>query len=70
MSAEEKQPFLDMAETLKKQHHIDHPAYRFKPKQRSPTANKTIVKKHHSPTRTSLLIRNYIYRLAFLFLHL
>ncbi|CAF0882268.1 unnamed protein product [Adineta ricciae] len=40
MSVEEKQPFLDMAETLKRQHHIDHPDYKFKPKQRSSTATK------------------------------
>ncbi|CAF0855285.1 unnamed protein product [Adineta steineri] len=41
MSVEEKQPFLDMAETLKRQHHIDHPDYKFKPKQRSTNGNKT-----------------------------
>jgi hypothetical protein len=45
MSVEEKQPFLDMAETLKRQHHIDHPDYKFKPKQRSK------IKKNHSFTR-------------------
>ncbi|CAF3573035.1 unnamed protein product [Rotaria sp. Silwood1] len=49
MPVEEKQPFLDMAETLKRQHHIDHPGYRFKPKQRSSTANRTIAKKHFLP---------------------
>ncbi|CAF3478360.1 unnamed protein product [Rotaria sp. Silwood1] len=43
MSVEEKQPFLDMAESLKRQHHIDHPDYKFKPKQRL-----TTVKKNHS----------------------
>ncbi|CAF1293090.1 unnamed protein product [Rotaria sordida] len=41
MSVEEKQPFLDMAETLKRQHHIDHPDYKFKPKQRSITNKKS-----------------------------
>ncbi|CAF1682503.1 unnamed protein product, partial [Adineta ricciae] len=50
MSVDEKQPFLDMAEALKRQYHIDHPDYRFKSKQRSTTANKTITRKHHSPT--------------------
>lgn len=50
MSVDEKQPFLDMAEALKRQYHIDHPDYRFKSKQRSTTANKTIARKHHSPT--------------------
>jgi hypothetical protein len=56
MPVDEKQPFLDMAETLKKQHQIDHPDYRFKPKQRSTTANKTIAKKRHSPARMFLWI--------------
>jgi len=53
MSVEEKQPFLDMAETLKRQHHIDHPDYKFKPKQRSTIGNKTTttVKKNPSLTR-------------------
>ena len=63
MSVEEKQPFLDMAETLKRQHHIDHPDYKFKPKQRSSTASKpagttattttttTTTKKNQSLTR-------------------
>jgi hypothetical protein len=53
MSVEEKQPFLDMAETLKRQHHIDHPDYKFKPKQRSSNANKTTTatKKNSSFTR-------------------
>ncbi|CAF2589316.1 unnamed protein product [Rotaria sp. Silwood2] len=49
MSVEEKQPFLDMAETLKRQHHIDHPGYRFKPKQRSSTANRTKARKQCVP---------------------
>jgi hypothetical protein len=48
MSVEEKQPFLDMAETLKRQHHIDHPDYKFKPKQRSSNANKTTTTKKNS----------------------
>lgn len=51
MPIDEKQPFLDMAETLKRQHQIDHPAYRFKPKQRSTIGNKAIARKHHSPIR-------------------
>ncbi|CAF3990644.1 unnamed protein product [Rotaria sp. Silwood2] len=45
MSVEEKQPFLDMADTLKRQHHIDHPDYKFRPKQRS-----TTIKKNYSLT--------------------
>lgn len=48
MSVEEKQPFLDMAETLKRQHHIDHPDYKFKPKQRSNNTNKSTFKKTQS----------------------
>ena len=48
MSLDEKQPFLDMAETLKRQHHIDHPDYKFKPKQRSTIGAKGAVKKNHS----------------------
>jgi hypothetical protein len=59
MSIEEKQPFLDMAETLKKQHHLDHPDYRFKPKQRSTTGHRTMVKKlqqqQHHPSACSFL---------------
>jgi hypothetical protein len=51
MSVEEKQPFLDMAETLKRQHHIDHPDYKFKPKQRSTIGNKSTIKKNHLFTR-------------------
>lgn len=54
MPIDEKQPFLDMAETLKRQHQIDHPDYRFKPKQRSATGNKAIARKHHSPIRMLL----------------
>jgi len=54
MPVDEKQPFLDMAETLKRQYHIDHPDYRFKLKQRSTAANKTIARKHHPPTRMIL----------------
>ncbi|CAF1219492.1 unnamed protein product [Adineta steineri] len=50
MSVDEKQPFLDMAEALKRQYYNDHPDYRLKLKQRSTTANKTIARKHHSPT--------------------
>lgn len=50
MSVEEKQPFLDMAETLKRQHHIDHPDYKFKPKQRSAIGNKSAIKKNNSFT--------------------
>lgn len=50
MSVEEKQPFLDMAETLKRQHHLDHPDYKFKPKQRSTNANKPTFKKTQSYT--------------------
>jgi hypothetical protein len=57
MSVEEKQPFLDMAETLKRQHHIDHPDYKFKPKQRSTIGNKTIMKKNSSFTRL-IYLRN------------
>lgn len=54
MSVEEKQPFLDMAETLKRQHHIDHPDYKFKPKQRSANGSKTsTTKKAPSFTRSS-----------------
>ncbi|CAF3172298.1 unnamed protein product [Rotaria socialis] len=49
MSVEDKQPFLDMAETLKRQHHIDHPDYQFKPKQRSSISNRTITKNHYLP---------------------
>ena len=48
MSLDEKQPFLDMAETLKRQHHIDHPDYKFKPKQRSAIGAKGTAKKNHS----------------------
>ena len=51
MSVDEKQPFLDMAETLKRQHHIDHPDYKLKSKQRSTTGNKTTNKKNQSFTR-------------------
>lgn len=56
MSMEEKQPFLDMAEKLKRQHHLDHPDYRFKPKQRSMTVNKSIVKKVQAPQRMLALL--------------
>ncbi len=57
MSVEEKQPFLDMAEALKRQHHIDHPDYKFKPKQRSSSGNKTTTtKKNSSFTRLFLII--------------
>ena len=52
MSVEEKQPFLDMAETLKRQHHIDHPDYKFKPKQRSSNSNKTTLTKKNSSSFT------------------
>ncbi|CAM2728808.1 unnamed protein product [Rotaria socialis] len=48
MSVEEKQPYLDLADTLKRQHHIDHPDYKFKPKQRSLTGYQKAVKKNHS----------------------
>ncbi|CAF2170402.1 unnamed protein product [Rotaria magnacalcarata] len=48
MSVEEKQPYLDMADTLKRQHHIDHPDYKFKPKQRSLTGYQKTVKTNHS----------------------
>ena len=54
MSVEEKQPFLDMAETLKRQHHLDHPDYKFKPKQRSNTNNKSMMKKNASLVQRSL----------------
>ena len=54
MSVEEKQPFLDMAETLKRQHHLDHPDYKFKPKQRSSTSNKNALKKNSSFAHRSL----------------
>jgi hypothetical protein len=54
MSVEEKQPFLDMAETLKRQHHIDHPDYKFKPKQRSSNSNKTTLTKKNSSSFTGL----------------
>jgi hypothetical protein len=60
MSVEEKQPFLDMAETLKRQHHIDHPDYKFKPKQRSTTGTKTI-KKNHSSTRLLFLVSKSLF---------
>ncbi|UJR20591.1 hypothetical protein I4U23_023716 [Adineta vaga] len=56
MSVEEKQPFLDMAETLKRQHHIDHPDYKFKPKQRSTAA---ATNKSSPPTTT--IKKNYSY---------
>lgn len=55
MSMEEKQPFLAMAEKLKRQHHLDHPDYRFKPKQRSMTVNKSIVKKVQAPQLQQML---------------
>jgi hypothetical protein len=51
MSVEEKQPFLDMAETLKRQHHIDHPDYKFKPKQRATNGTKTNTKKNSAVAR-------------------
>ena len=60
MSVEEKQPFLDMAETLKRQHHLDHPDYKFKPKQRSTATstatatNKSTLKKISSLNGSSL----------------
>lgn len=57
MSVEEKQPFLDMAETLKRQHHIDHPDYKFKPKQRSTTGNKISTNKQ----RTTSFICSFIF---------
>jgi hypothetical protein len=60
MSVEEKQPFLDMAETLKRQHHIDHPDYKFKPKQRSTIGNKSTNKKNHSFTRLFYFINIYL----------
>ena len=56
MSVEEKQPFLDMAETLKRQHHLDHPDYKFKPKQRSTNGNKNSTNKQ----RTSSFIRSFV----------
>jgi len=55
MSVEEKQPFLDMAETLKRQHHIDHPDYKFKPKQRSTNVNKSTFKKTQSFNDSTLI---------------
>jgi hypothetical protein len=57
MSVEEKQPFLDMAETLKRQHHIDHPDYKFKPKQRSTIGNK----KAHSYIRLFTSLKSFIF---------
>lgn len=39
-----------MAETLKRQHHIDHPDYKFKPKQRSTQTNKSTMKKNNLTT--------------------
>ncbi len=57
MPVEEKQPFLDMAESLKRQHHLDHPDYKFKPKQRSTIGNKTTIKKNSSLTRL-IYLRN------------
>lgn len=58
MSVEEKQPFLDMAETLKRQHHMDHPDYKFKPKQRLTSGNPTNIKKNNSFTRVFYFIKN------------
>lgn len=60
MSVEEKRPFLEMAEQLKRQHHLDHPDYRFKPKQRSTTVHKSIVKKAATPLRRSPHSEPYI----------
>ena len=68
MSIEEKQPFLDMAEALKRQHHLDHPDYRFKPKQRSTTANKAIAKKQQTPIGACPLAINIAQSRSFLHL--
>ena len=65
---EEKQPFLDMAETLKRQHHLDHPDYRFKPKQRSTTGNKAIAKRHQTPIRACPFAINIAQHCSFLHL--
>jgi len=53
MSVEEKQPFLDMAETLKRQHHLDHPDYKFKPKQRSTATTATATSTSNSTTSST-----------------
>lgn len=68
MSVEEKQPFLDMAETLKRQHHIDHPDYKFKPKQRSTITNKSTstIKKNQAFTRLFVKVFFLLYFKIFL----